>query len=333
MRTHFPTARPHWQRTSRLGLVSGAVVVLAGAAILVGWAAGWSGHSMVTPSMGTAAPVGTLVISRPISADAVHVGQILVFHPPGRPNTTYMHRVIAITPGPGGPALRTKGDINGSADGWVLHQTNLIGQAVVFIPDGGFVIQELPLFLLGLFVMLLLTSAARRATRVSLRIGGAALLCSALIIYYRPLERISLISQVISNGNGEATVVPAGVLPLRVRAVGGSRLNLTPGQAGTVKIHDVHHNGVFQISSSVHLTGWWWLLILAWVTPILVALLFEREPAASSAPAGAANPPPAHGTGAAPAHQPREVCLVAAMTEQPAGPLHDRPDDRGEVRR
>jgi hypothetical protein len=264
-----------------LGRVVGvlAAALLVGVLVLLaGWATGWRSHDMTTPSMGRAAPVGTIVVSRPVELSQVHVGQIIVFHPPGRPGATYAHRVAALVRLPTGTGIETKGDINGTRDPWVLGRSNLVGRVALRIPDGGFVVQALPWLILGLFVILLVTSGVRRSRRLSVRIGGLALLVSGLVLYFRPLERIILLSQSISRGRGAAVVVPSGVLPLRVHAPGGSRIDLTPGQVGVVRLSDIRSHGLFEILSTAHLFGWWWLMVLFWTVPIVAALAVRRDP-------------------------------------------------------
>src|SRR5690348_4293534 len=60
---------------------------------------GWRAQSMTTPSMGRTAPVGSLVITHPVAASSLHVGDIVAFHPPGRSGTTFVHRVTGISLG------------------------------------------------------------------------------------------------------------------------------------------------------------------------------------------------------------------------------------------
>jgi hypothetical protein len=37
---------------------------------------------------------------------------------------------------------------------------------------------------------------------------------------------------------------------------------------------------VFEITSNVHLFGWWWLILLAWAVPVVAALAVRRDPLA-----------------------------------------------------
>ena len=74
---------------------------------------------MVTsPSMGAAAPVGTLLLTRPVTAGQVRVGDIIAFHPAIEPRVSFTHRVVEVDPAGG---LHTRGDLNGATDPWTLH--------------------------------------------------------------------------------------------------------------------------------------------------------------------------------------------------------------------
>jgi signal peptidase I len=280
---HFPQmGRSAWA-AALAGVLAG--IILAGGAVL--WFGGWRAHDMTTPSMGTAAPVGSLVLSRPVQARAVHIGQVIVFHPPGRPDVTFAHRVISVTAQPGGTALQTRGDINPTPDVWTLHQSNLVGGSFVTIPDVGFVIQALPLLLLGAFLILLISSGLSQRTRGPFRIAGGAVLVAVLLVYLHPLEQADLLDEQISQGHGIATVVPTGVLPIRVIAHGGSTATAAPGQVAVVHLHHVDPHHVFRISTGIHLSGWWWLTLLGWSIPLLFALTQTRRPATPMAPLSA----------------------------------------------
>ena len=257
-------------------MVATALVVVIVTCGALAWGMGWRVHAMTTPSMGTAAPVGSLVISRPRGAGTLHRGQIVVFHPPGRPGVTFAHRVYAVATGPAGAAIHTKGDINPIPDPWTLHQPDLIGSAVATIPDLGFLIQALPLLLMGTFMILLVTSGLNPGLRAPARTAGASILVAVLLTYLRPLERVDLLDEQVTGGHGVATLVPTGILPIRATARGGSAVTVTPGQVGTVHRDQIGLHHLFHISTSIHLSGWWWLTLLAWAVPLLVSLGQER---------------------------------------------------------
>ncbi|MCB4209087.1 S26 family signal peptidase, partial [Arthrobacter sp. UM1] len=73
------------------------------AAVLVGALAGLRAFIMETPSMGTAAPVGSLVLTAPAQTGDLSVGDIVTFKQDGA-KETHTHRVIAA----GKDGVRTK---------------------------------------------------------------------------------------------------------------------------------------------------------------------------------------------------------------------------------
>ena len=253
-----------------------AMLLLTVVAVPVGAVlSGWRAHSMTTPSMGRKAPVGALVITRPVAADDLRVGDVIAFHPPGRSGTTFVHRVVQISRGPQGVTLSTRGDINGAQDSWQVAGQNLVGRVAFAIPDGGYALQMLPFLVLGAFVVVLVTSGLRRSRRGPARILLASLLASGLIIWFQPLARLVLIAQVRSGSHTTAAVVPTGALPLRVRASGGTHADLAPGQVGTLAAKHVSPQGGFRVVAGVHLTGWWWLLSLTWLLPLAAAIRYS----------------------------------------------------------
>ena len=69
-------------------------------------------------SMSPTIPVGSLVIATRTPAAKLGVGDVIVFSRPDRPGTMVVHRIEAVVTTPSGRAFVTKGDANGSPDGW-----------------------------------------------------------------------------------------------------------------------------------------------------------------------------------------------------------------------
>ena len=71
------------------------LVTVIGAAAGAFWLAGGRWFVMQTPSMGTAAPVGTLVLTRPVAKlSALQVGDVVTCRPPAPAASYYTHREI-----------------------------------------------------------------------------------------------------------------------------------------------------------------------------------------------------------------------------------------------
>lgn len=97
-------------------LMSALLAVVLGANVAV-----FSGRYRVSPvlsgSMGRSAPTGSLVVTEPVAAARIAVGDVIVFTPPGEGEAARVHRVIEIT-GHDPLVVVTKGDANASADPW-----------------------------------------------------------------------------------------------------------------------------------------------------------------------------------------------------------------------
>ena len=107
-------------------------------------------------SMGEAAPIGSVVVSRMVDARAVSVGDVITFRYPTSP-TSITHRVVEITANETGRAFRTKGDANPAIDpvpvpvAGNVHRVERVvpyaGRIVVFArtPVGGILLFLLPI--------------------------------------------------------------------------------------------------------------------------------------------------------------------------------------------
>lgn len=228
-----------------------------------------------TPSMGQAAPVGTLLLIEPFApTDHVTVGDIIAFHPPTSPKETYAHRVVAIdTDG----TIHTRGDNNGIDDPWRLHHSDLIGIVAARLWDLGYIIRMLPLLVLGAVVIYAAT-AFYRITRhdqtTPARILGYSVLVSVALYIYKPLVRVALITQTTINGITTTTVVPTGLIPVTVHALHGTTADLRPGQVGTVTTGKADTTGHFHIALTPHLNHIAWItLAVLCLAPLITAVL------------------------------------------------------------
>jgi signal peptidase I len=91
-------------------------------------------------SMAPTIPVGSLVLATRAPAEKLRVGDVIVFHRPDRPGTMVVHRIAAVVTTPNGRAFVTKGDANGSPDGWDVAATGDGWKAVYSVREAGFVV-------------------------------------------------------------------------------------------------------------------------------------------------------------------------------------------------
>lgn len=228
-----------------------------------------------TPSMGEAAPVGTLVLDRPVAAATLQVGDIVSFQVPANPDVTYTHRIISIDADGG---IHTRGDVNGAADPWTLTQDNIIGTPALLIPHLGWLFRAAPILLIGTLLIWVLTSPfTDHVTRTSLRIAGTALTVSYAAFLLKPFVNVTTIENTSTAHSVTATVISAGSFPVRVSGHGSSSVHLADGEVGRVTIRELTANGHYQLSSAIDLQPAGWVLLIAiCCIPLALCLIVGR---------------------------------------------------------
>lgn len=186
-----------------------------------------------TPSMGTAAPVGSLVITRPASAEP-QVGDVIAFVPPGAPRV-YTHRVLAVAPD---GSITTKGDINGAPDGWSIRPDKVLGEAVAIVPGAGYVLRGAPAFIVGALVLWAATLLIRRRDRrAAARIIGMHLVGTLVVLWLHPFVQVVLLATETAANGVRASIVSTGLLPVKLVDSAGAVLGrLTVGRPEVVTI-------------------------------------------------------------------------------------------------
>ena len=265
MRFHAPAPigvmfpRPRRPLVARLvaAAVLGVMLAVTIAGVVL-YVCGMRWFMVETPSMGTAAPVGTLVITAPTPFTAVHVGEVIAFRPPTEPQHVYTHRVAAITP----TGVETRGDINGATDGWRLTKQDLIGRAVALIPGVGFLLRAVPMLIAGNAVVWLITRTSRvPAQRAALRNIGFHLVAALPSFVLHPFVQILVLQTQAAGSHIRAAVVSTGLLPVRVSASSGQHLDLIDGQVGTLSLPTTA--GGYHLTANLDLTTPELLLLIA----------------------------------------------------------------------
>ena len=142
------------KRHARTRLVVKSALVALLAAGCLGYALLFAFHLqpvvMLTGSMGSTVPPGSLVVDREVAPATLTVGDIITFQKPlGRPGLD-THRIIAITDSNGHTSYQTKGDANRIPDPWTLQFKGQPAHEVIYtIPH------------LGWLLLILRTSIAR----------------------------------------------------------------------------------------------------------------------------------------------------------------------------
>ena len=257
-----------------------AAVLLTAAVLFLSAGGRW--FVVETPSMGEAAPVGTLVLDLPVDVATLHVGDIVSFETAANRGVVYTHRITAVDADGG---LHTRGDINGATDPWTLTQDDVIGTPALLVPHLGWLFRAAPLLLIGTLVIWTLTSVfTDRVTRGSLRIAGSALTVAYAAFVLRPFVNVTTITNTATPHSVTATVVSSGIFPVRVDAHGGTSVHLVDGQVGRVHIDQLTANGHYQLHSTIDLgPAGWALLIAACLVPLVLCLSIGRVQTVQSA--------------------------------------------------
>lgn len=290
------------------GLGIAAFVALA--VILSGWVQGWRWFDVTTPSMGTAAPVGSLVITKPSSVAQLSPGEVIVFHnPAGR---TYSHRVVAVD----GSVVTTKGDINGADDPWRTTDAELVGKAVAIAPNVGFLLRGIPWLMAGLILVQLAVRFVQPRWRSQARFLLTVVVIDTVLLIVHPLVGLQAIAYRGTAEGLQATVVSTGIFPVSVTGAGGDYLALHQGEVGAVVSQAVEGRASF--TPGLALDWFWWLIVaLVVLLPLLWSVLVgfvvpPEEPSQDDAEAG---PPAAVGPVAAAVEDSETVRLDDLLVE------------------
>ncbi|MFE4469442.1 signal peptidase I [Leifsonia sp. NPDC056824] len=252
--------------------LAGVLIAVAIAILAAFWSTGWRWFIVESPSMGRTAPVGTLVITTPVSASAVRVGDVITFHPPTSPDETYTHRVRDITPA---GKLITRGDINGATDPWQLTARDLVGRAAAILPGWGWLIRSLPYFFVGgLLVWALTEWFATARWRAPLRVIGASLVFAVTAAIVRPFVGVMVLATQSTHRGANATLVSTGLLPSHVQAVGGTGVDLVSGQVGSVHVPRLADDGYYHLAATPTFSLLGWIIVgIVCAAPLLWCLI------------------------------------------------------------
>jgi hypothetical protein len=267
----LPRRKPRPRNVITIGIVA----VLLGFVAFVGyWAAtGGRWYVVQTPSMGTAAPVGTLLWVEPVQMKDLHVGDFITFRPAGS-DSTYSHRVYTIN---ADSTISTKGQIT-APDPWTLRECDIVGKVQMRWWGMGWLVKAVPILVIGgLVLWLVIRRFSTHRWRLPLTVAGGALLICVSIVMLRPLTRADQISSVATSDGARATYISTGLLPLRLQAAHGDHVNLRNGQLGSVVSTQPDSAGHYPITLNPDIIWWWWLvLVAACFVPALWTVFFGQ---------------------------------------------------------
>lgn len=244
--------------------LAGIVVFAVTAAAVLLMLSGVRMLAIATPSMGTTAPVGTLVVTQPQAH--YQAGDIISFTEDAR---TVTHRIV----GDSALGFVTKGDLNGAPDGWRIKPSAIIGKAIWLLPGAGFLLRGLPWLLLGGFLVegLARQRFLRMHGRWSVRLVGWALTVAMVGWWLRPWFNMELLNwRPADDGHGVLMhVVNTGLFPL---SANGEHAAL--GQDVVARATDRLPNGAYALNPLPDLPlSWRVALVVLCLLPLLFAVL------------------------------------------------------------
>lgn len=123
---------------------------------------------VLSGSMRPGMPVGTLVVTGPVPAESIRIGDVITFHPPGRSDIVVTHRVVAIERPEDERQSRfiTRGDANPAPDEWSVPAVGTAQRLIVHLPSLGY----------------MLAALQTRAGKATLMLGPVVLLAGGLLV-------------------------------------------------------------------------------------------------------------------------------------------------------
>jgi signal peptidase I len=258
--------------TRRLVAWTASTAILIAVLLGVLSATGLRFFTVSSPSMGTVAPVGTLVVAK--AAASYAVGDIVTYERSGR---SYTHRIVATDPD---GSFITKGDLNSAVDALPVTTDLIVGRAVWIAPGLGWLFQALPWLVIGGVAVYLFSLWHRfdHSWQWVVRISGWTLVVTAVAVWLRPWVNLVMLGSGPAESGGGALmhVVNSGLFPLDVL---GTRL--VSGQDTVAHVTYQDARGYYSLTPTLALY-WWqqlWLYLLCLVPTGLAFLI--RKPAAA----------------------------------------------------
>jgi hypothetical protein len=271
--------------------VAGGALTALCVALVWWWAIGGTWLTVSTPSMGRAAPVGTLLWVQPAGVDDIRVGDIVTFRTPAdwmsatgtdaAHEQTYTHRVVARYPD---GSLQTKGDLNDAEDPWRVQDGDLVGRVAARWWTVGWLVEALPLLVLGGIAWWVLTALlASRRSRAPLRVVGTAVLAAAAVYMVNPLFGATQLAFVpLGDPGARATYVGTGMMPVRLEADDASPVLVRTGQERSIVAPHVSSDNRYRVRV-VPTVPWqtWVVVAAASLAPAVWSVIVGVDPPSS----------------------------------------------------
>lgn len=250
----------HWWETTVTRVVIAALVVFI--AVCVWWRVqGGQWQRVETPSMGTVAPVGSLLWVHPVDFADLDPGDFITFVPPDGANVsgTVSHRVLERHDD---GTISTKGVIPGP-DPWRLGPDDVVGKVWVTWRGVGWLVAAAPVLLVGGLLVAGIRQLLKPDWRRPSTLVLASLVAAVAITVYEPLigaDQLGVAPE--ESGGAQATYVGTGMLPIRLEAPDGDQVVIGAGEVGSVHVSAEDRAGLFEVRLGPALPWWWWAPIL-----------------------------------------------------------------------
>jgi len=245
--------------------IAASILLVAGVFVAL-FGAGFHLYIVKTPSMGTTAPVGTLIAVHAQKSYAV--GDVVSY---ARNGYVYTHRIVDVT----AQGFITKGDINGAPDALPVSQSEIVGTVAFFGKYLGFLVEALPWLLIGGAIVYGLSLIPRigRGWRWHFRLVGWSLVTSLVALWFRPWVNMVMTGYVAQNDGVDMHLINTGIFPVSVLGK-----VLTSGQDAVVTQTVADASGHYIVTPQLALNSWYFLLLLViCLTPMLASLLIGVE--------------------------------------------------------
>lgn len=247
-----------------------ALSLLSLGSVLILHLAGFRFFSIVTPSMGETAPVGTLVVTKP--QQSYDKDDIITFY---RSGNIYTHRLIKVNDD---HSYTTKGDLNITEDSLPVGGQDVIGKAIVIAPIWGWVWRAAPILLIGWIIVYLISCIKKihKHWRWPVRIIGGTLVVILATLILNPWLRVDMLSIAKHQKNDvQLHIVNTGIFPIRDDR--GNRIYT--GQTTIVRATETDRQGHYIYIPRPSLGPSGVALALLWcLLPLFIALLVKLPP-------------------------------------------------------
>ncbi len=259
-------------------LLSSMLLCLTG--LWLGWTVvGGHLYMISTPSMGTTAPRGSLLIVSPFEkGQSIKTGELVVFKVPNS-SSVYFHRVYRKLPN---GKFETKGDLEVTSDPWTISIHDIIGVNPTVIPALGWLYKTIAWFLIGSSILIIgsfFISTLHYRHSFYLIIPTILLVVPTLI--YRPLINGYVLGTQYNNSTLKVSVTNDGILPANFSVFNSGKIYIQPGDVKIIKYSNIPQNNLnkeFTIKIQAALNWWEYLIVISLCSiPILIWPMLHRK--------------------------------------------------------